>query len=220
MQGTLSGFDKLNQEVCMYKKALFGVLAAAVIGVTPGLSLADTAIGKPAPDFTLPDPQGKTHSLSSQKGKYVVLEWFNEGCPFVRKHYDSGNMQKLQSTYMGKGVVWYSILSSAPGKEGYAAGADAAAQVTKNKMQSTALLLDPDGKAGRAYGAKTTPHMYIIDPKGTLIYRGGIDDKASADAEDIAKSRNHVQQALDEALAGKPVSMADTKPYGCGVKYK
>jgi peroxiredoxin len=205
----------------MFNKVLFSAVCAAFLGLASGhQAQAAVKTGQQAPDFTLSDGAGKTYSLSSNLGKYVVLEWFNEGCPFVQKHYESGNMQKLQAAYKDKGVVWYSILSSAEGKEGHAVGADAVKQYEKNKLQSAALLLDPEGKVGRSYGAKVTPHLFVIDPKGKIIYQGGIDDKASTDAEDIAKSRNHVQMALDEALAGKPVSVADTKPYGCGVKYK
>ncbi len=179
----------------------------------------EVEIGKPAPVFSLPDPSGKTVGLGDFKGKYVVLEWTNPECPFVRKHYSSGNMQKIQQTYTDKGVVWLSIASSAPGKEGNYPAAEWNEIQSKRGAHATALLLDPDGKVGRTYGAKTTPHMFIVDPAGTLIYQGAIDDHASANPNDIPKSKNYVAMALDEAMSGKPVSTASTKSYGCSVKY-
>jgi peroxiredoxin len=181
---------------------------------------AEVRPGTTAPDFALPATDGKTYHLSDFQGKYVVLEWYNKSCPFIRKHYDSGNMQGLQKTYTQKGVAWLEIASSAPGKEGYMTPQDALSQRIKEKMNSTATLLDPDGKVGRLYGAKTTPHMFVINPKGTLIYAGAIDDHNSAEAEDIPKSRNYVADALDAAMAGKPVTTATTQPYGCSIKYK
>ncbi len=147
-----------------------------------------------------------------------MLEWFNPECPFVEKHYGSGNMQKLQEEFTGKGVVWLTIDSSAPGKEGNLTAEQAEKQITEWKMKSSALLLDPDGKAGQTYGAKNTPHMFIINPEGKVIYAGAIDSKATPNPADIAGSTNYVKVALDESLAGKPVSTATTKPYGCSVK--
>lgn len=176
-------------------------------------------VGSIAPDFSLIDSAGKTRSLSEFKGKHVVLEWFNPGCPFVQKHYTSGNMQKLQKEYAGKGVTWLAVDSSAPGKEGHLTPQTATKQMAEWKMKPTALLLDADGKAGQAYGAKNTPHMFIIAPDGKLIYEGAIDSKPSANAGDIASSTNYVKVALDEAMSGKPVSNPNTKPYGCSVKY-
>jgi hypothetical protein len=149
-----------------------------------------------------------------------VLEWINFGCPFVRKHYDSGNMQKLQKEYASKGVVWLAVCSSAPGKQGYYAGEDLTKQLETENFAGTAYLVDAEGTVGKSYGAKTTPHMYVIDPKGTLIYMGGIDDKPSTDKEDIAAATNYVKQALDAAMAGKQVAVKESKPYGCSVKYK
>ena len=178
------------------------------------------SIGAPAPDFSATDSKGKKHSLSEYKGKYVVLEWFNPGCPFVVKHYGPGNMQKLQEQYTGKGVAWLSIDSAAPGLEGYLTPEQAEKQISEWKMRPTALLLDSEGKVGQAYGAKNTPHMFIINPEGKLIYAGAIDSKATPKPEDIASSTNYVKVALDESLSGKPVSNASTKPYGCSVKYK
>src|SRR4051812_11961806 len=176
-------------------------------------------VGSAAPTFSVADTKGKTHSLADYKGKWVVLEWFNPECPFVKKHYGSGNMQKLQQEYRGKGVVWLSIDSSAPGKEGNLTPDNAGKTMSEFKMTSTALLLDQDGKAGQAYGAKNTPHMFIINPEGKIVYEGAIDSKPTANPADIATANNYVKAALDEAMAGKPVSNAVTKPYGCSVKY-
>ncbi len=175
--------------------------------------------GSAAPAFSLPDAKGKTHALADYKGKYVVLEWFNPECPFVKKHYSGGNMQKLQEEFAGKGVVWMSINSSAKGKEGNLTPEQATKQIADWKMNHTTLLLDEEGKAGQAYGAKNTPYMFVINPEGNLIYQGAIDSKATPNAADIATSTNYVKVALDESLGSKPVSNASTKPYGCSVKY-
>lgn len=197
------------------------LLTALTCLASSSLFAADSpAVGAAAPDFSVTDSKGKTQSVSQYKGKTVVLEWFNPGCPFVVKHYGSNNMQKLQEEFTGKGVVWLTIDSSAPGKEGHLTAEQAEKQITDWKMKSTALLLDPDGKAGQAYGAKNTPHMFIISPEGKVIYQGAIDSKPSAKPEDIAGSTNYVKVALDESMGGKPVSNASTKPYGCSVKYK
>ena len=180
----------------------------------------EAEIGKSAPDFTLPDSQGKSHSLSDYEGKIVVLEWLNHGCPFVQKHYDSGNMQKLQKTYTEKDVVWFSIISSAPGKQGYCTP-EQANEITKEKDGApTAVLLDPEGTVGKSYGAKTTPHMFIISKEGILVYNGAIDDIRSTNIDDVNKAQNYIQMALDEQLAGKDVSVKTSQPYGCSVKYK
>ena len=176
-------------------------------------------LGQPAPDFTLSDQTGKPVKLSDAKGKFVVLEWFNKDCPFVRKHYGSKNMQGLQKKYGKKGVVWYSIVTSRAGKEGHLTPAEAAAEMKADGMASKAILLDEKGDVGRMYSAKTTPHMFVVDKKGVLIYQGGIDDTASADPADITSSKNYVAAALDEAMAGKPVSTPSSTPYGCSVKY-
>jgi peroxiredoxin len=190
------------------------LIAAAAFALEP------PPVGSGAPDFSLPDANGKTHSLSQYKGKYVVLEWFNPECPFVKKHYGSDNMQKLQTEYTGKGVVWLTIDSNAPGTEGNITPEQAQKITSSWKTHQTALLLDPDGKAGRAYGAKNTPHMVIINPDGKIAYEGAIDSKASPNPADIPSSTNYVKAALDESLAGKTVSTPQTKPYGCSVKYK
>jgi len=181
---------------------------------------AEAEIGKTAPDFTLPDSHGKSHSLSDYAGKIVVLEWLNHGCPFVQKHYESGNMQKLQKTYKEKGVVWFSIISSAPGKQGYCTP-EQAVEITREKSAvPTAVLLDPEGTVGKSYGAKTTPHMFIISKEGILVYNGAIDDIRSTNIDDVNKAQNYIQMALDELLAGKDVSVKTSQPYGCSVKYK
>ena len=191
------------------------------LAASTALFAADSpAVGTTAPDFSLTDSKGKTQSVSQYKGKYVVLEWFNPECPFVKKHYGSGNMQKLQEEFTAKGVVWLSIDSSAPGLEGNLTAEQANAKMTEWKTKQTALVLDPDGKAGRSYGAKNTPHMFVINPEGKIVYEGAIDSKPSANPSDIASSTNYVKVALEESLAGKTVSNANTKPYGCSVKYK
>jgi len=177
-------------------------------------------VGTTAPDFSLTDAKGETHSPSQYKGKYVVLEWFNPECPFVKKHYGTGNMQKLQEEYTSKGVVWLTIDSNAPGSEGNLSADAAGKVVTGWKTRQTALLLDPEGKAGRAYGAKNTPNMVVINPEGKIVYEGAIDSKATPNPADIPNSTNYVKVALDESLAGKPVTTSTTKPYGCSVKYK
>ena len=191
------------------------------LAASTALFAADSpAVGTTAPDFSLTDSKGKTQSVSQYKGKYVVLEWFNPECPFVKKHYGSGNMQKLQEEFTAKGVVWLSIDSSAPGLEGNLTAEQAEKKIAEWKTKQTALVLDPDGKAGRSYGAKNTPHMFVINPEGKIIYEGAIDSKASPNPADISSSTNYVKVALDESLAGKTVSNANTKPYGCSVKYK
>ena len=177
-------------------------------------------VGSAAPDFSLTDAKGKPHSLSQYKGKYIVLEWFNPECPFVKKHYGSSNMQNLQKEFTGKGVVWLTIDSNAPGTQGSLTAEEAQKIATSWKTHETALLLDPEGSAGRSYGAKNTPNMVIINPDGKIIYRGAIDSKATPNPSDIPSSTNYVKAALDQSLAGKSVSTPETKPYGCSVKYK
>jgi peroxiredoxin len=176
-------------------------------------------VGQPAPDFTLTDLQGKTVTLSLLKGKFVVLEWVNPECPFVNKHYSSGNMQKLQKEATTKHVTWLSIHSTRPSHSDYKTPDQMRAWTMEQKGAPTTTLLDPDGKVGKLYGARTTPHMYIIDPKGELIYAGAIDSKRSSNPSDIDSATNYVRVALNEAWAGKPVTTAATTPYGCSVKY-
>lgn len=197
------------------------LLATLLTCVAASASFADDLkVGTAAPAFTLTDTAGKKHSLADYKGKFVVLEWFNEGCPFVKKHYTSGNMQKLQQEYTGKDVVWFSINSSAEGQQGHVTPETAPKTISEWNMNATKILLDHDGKVGKMYGAKTTPHMFVIDKEGKLVYQGAIDSKATANNADVADAENYVRVALDNSMAGKPVSNASTKPYGCSVKYK
>jgi len=191
---------------------------ALAVAAAPAAALA-VKVGEPAPAFTATDSNGKSVSLAQFKGKYVVLEWHNQGCPFVVKHYGSGNLPKLQKEWTAKQVVWLAIISSAPGKQGFVDGKGANQDMQEHNAAPTATLLDPKGEVGRLYGAKTTPHMFVINPQGQLIYNGAIDDKSSADPADIPAAKNYVTQALTEALAGKPVSQPTTPPYGCSVKY-
>lgn len=193
---------------------LFGLLIALQI---PGF--AEVKTGEEAPDFTLKSIEGKDVSLSDYKGKIVVLEWFNSECPFVKKHYKNGDMQALQSKYAAKGVVWLTINSTNPEHANFFTDEQTKDLVKKQKIRSTTMLPDPDGDVGKDYGAKSTPHMFIVDAKGNVVYQGAIDDRPAADSNP-KKATNYVRKALDELLAGKPVSTAETKQYGCGVKYK
>jgi hypothetical protein len=209
---------------CLISTVLFGDDSSPIGSVAPHAVSqykgASPSVGSAAPDFLLSDSKGKTHALSQYKGKYIVLEWFNPECPFVKKHYGSGNMQKLQEEFTSKGVIWLVIDSSAPGMEGNLTPEQANQRIGEWKMHSTALLLDPEGKVGRTYAAKNTPHMFVIDPSGEVIYEGAIDSKASVDPADIPSSTNYVKVALDESLAGKAVSTPITRAYGCFVNYK
>ncbi len=180
---------------------------------------AQATVGQAAPNFSLSGADDKTHSLGDYKGKFVVLEWTNPDCPFVHKFYDSGTMQALQKQWTGKGVIWLRVNSSAAGHEGFQDASTLAAYEKDHHVKATESLLDQDGKVGHEYGAGTTPHMFVIDPKGTLVYAGGIDNHPSPDPETIPGATNYVSQALDESLAGKPVSTPTAKPYGCAVKY-
>ncbi|HVO33251.1 MAG TPA: thioredoxin family protein [Elusimicrobiota bacterium] len=201
----------------------FAILSAAVLALSLGRApraLAAADIGKPAPDFTATDSHGQSRSLHDYRGKYVVLEWFNASCPFVKKHYNSGNMQELQKIYTGKGVTWLSIVSSAPGAEGFLTADQANAVAQRWKAAPTAILLDPTGAVGRRYEAKTTPDMFVIDPSGNLIYKGAIDDRPSTDPADIKGATNYVSAALEASMARRTVQVAATKSYGCSVKYK
>jgi peroxiredoxin len=194
-------------------------VAVVALAAGGGPAWAGVKVGEPAPAFTATDTNGQARSLGEFTGKFVVLEWFNNECPFVKKHYGAGNMQKLQADWTGKGVTWLTIASSAPEKQGHMTAAQANEVVKARGARQTALLLDPDGAVGKLYGAKTTPHMFIVDPDGRLIYAGAIDNVASPDPNDIAGANNYVDQALKEATAGKPVSVAETQSYGCSVKY-
>jgi peroxiredoxin len=212
------------------RTAIFLFLGALAAVAIAGLAVADSpdatkpaepmaAIDQKAPDFSLAGIDGKTYKLSDFKGKYVVLEWNNLDCPFVKKHYGSGNMQALQKKYTDKGVVWLTICSSAQGKQGYYEPAALQEMTKERKLASTAYLRDPDGAVGRAYGAKTTPNMFVINPDGVLIYAGAIDDKPSTDPNDIPGANNYVAACLDASMAGKAVGTKSTVSYGCSVKY-
>lgn len=193
--------------------ALPALLLAAAAQAVP-------AVGQEAPDFALRDATGKTVKLSDFRGKPVVLEWTNPGCPYVRKHYDSGNMAATQQDATSRGAVWLSINSTEKDSGDYLEPAKLAAWQKERKVQPTATLMDEEGTTGRAYGARTTPHMYIVDAKGRLAYVGGIDSIPSANPADIAKATNHVKQAVADLVAGRPVATAVTRPYGCSIKYK
>lgn len=197
-------------------------LAAGVVFLAIGFTQAGAApaIGQPAPDFEATDSNGKTVKLSDYKGKVVVLEWTNNECPYVKKHYGSNNMQTLQKDATAQGVVWLSVISSAKGEQGYVEPAVANQLTTSRSAAPSAVLLDPSGKVGREYGAKTTPHMYVIDSAGKLVYMGGIDDKPTNNPADIPVSKNYVRAALGEVMAGKPVSEPVTRAYGCSIKYQ
>jgi peroxiredoxin len=196
-------------------KVLIGLLALVTI-VPAAMAVR---VGDAAPDFSGTDSKGQSHKLSEYHGKFVVLEWTNNGCPYTKKHYESGNMQSLQKQWTGKGVVWLTILSSAPGQQGYMTAAQENTYISLVHADPTAAILDPKGTIGHLYSAKTTPHMYVIDPAGKLVYEGAIDDHATTDTSDIPASKNYVSAALTSALAGQPVATAYTRPYGCSVKY-
>ncbi len=198
-----------------------GSAAAAVAtdGASRDAAPKVATVDHAAPDFTLTGADGKSYTLSEFQGKHVVLEWVNFGCPFVRKHYDSGNMQSLQSTWTDSGVVWLSISSSAEGKQGWYEGEALQAQLQKEGSHATAYLIDADGTVGKAYGARTTPHMYVIDPEGRLVYAGGIDNIHSADPADIARATNYVDEALECCFTGVEEFTKTSQPYGCSVKY-
>jgi peroxiredoxin len=198
----------------------FGMLAAAAaIALFATPLLAEPKVGAPAPAFTAVDSNGKTVNLSDYKGKTIVLEWTNDGCPYVRKHYGSGNMQALQKKWTEQGIVWLSVISSPPGEQGFADAARANGLTTDRKASPSAVLLDPKQQVAKAYGALVTPHMYIIKPDGVLAYAGAIDDKPTARTADLKDAKNFVDNALSELKAGKPVSTTSTRAYGCVVKY-
>lgn len=197
---------------------LMTLLTASLILAGSSLQ-AGVATGENAPNFTGKDADGKSHTLKDFNGKYVVLEWASLGCPFVKRHYNSGNMQALQKKVTGKEVVWLTVCSSAPGKPGYLDGPGWNAAVAKHKAHPTAVLIDEDGSIGKAFGAKTTPHLFVIGPDGKVIYQGAIDDKRSTDPAANATANNYVAAALDAAMAGKTVETGTTRPYGCGIKY-
>ena len=192
------------------------LLAVAVLG---GSALAEPQIGEPAPAFSVTDTQGRTWTLQDLAGQAVVLEWTNHDCPYVRKHYGAGNMQALQREATGQGVLWLSVISSAPGKQGHVTPAEADALTQARGAAPTAVLLDESGVMGRAYAARTTPHLYLIAPDGTLAYMGGIDDRPTSDPADIPAAKSYIRAALADLASGRPVTEAVTRPYGCSVKY-
>ena len=202
----------------MKRSTLYVALVALVMFAGP-LWIAAAKIGEPAPDFTATASNGKTYRLSGYRGKFVVLEWHNNGCPYVRKHYNSGNMQRLQKQWTARGVVWFTIISSAPGKQGYVSASEENDYLTKMQAAPTAGLLDPTGEIGHLYDAKTSPQMVVINPQGVVVYDGAIDDRPTTDLSDIPGAVNYVHLALEQAMAGKPVETPATRPYGCSVKY-
>ncbi|MGF1610303.1 MAG: thioredoxin family protein [Kiloniellales bacterium] len=204
---------------CLRSLGAASLLAAAgAVSLQTG-DAAATEIGAAAPDFTAVDSYGTTHRLSDYRGKTVVLEWTNDGCPYVRKHYGTDNMQALQRDATDAGIVWLSVISSPPGTQGYAEPDEANRLTAERDAAPSAVLLDPKGEVGRAYDARVTPHMYIIDPAGRLVYKGGIDDKPTTRPADVETANNYVRAALADLAAGRPVAEAVTRPYGCTVKY-
>jgi peroxiredoxin len=194
------------------------LLMAALLSV--GARAQSIRVGSPAPDFAATDSQGRMQTLNQYRGKYVVLEWHNQGCPYTRKHYLSGNMQNLQKEWTAKGVVWFTVISSAPGTQGYVTPPKENAYLAQMHAEPTAVLLDAEGKVGRLYNAKTTPQMFVIDPQGKVVYAGAIDDKPTPDADDIRGADNYVTDALTAAMAGKPIATSYTRSYGCSIKYR
>jgi peroxiredoxin len=195
------------------------IASMALLNMTTETDRAGVVVGERAPGFSVVDAYGNTHSLSDFKGKFVILEWLNHDCPFVRKHYDGNNMQQLQKKYTAQGAVWLSVISSAPGKQGYLEP-EAARNITKEKNASpTAVLLDADGTMGRAYGARVTPHMFIINPDGILEYNGAIDDRPTPRASDLQGARNYLAEAMDALSSGGKVEVRTFTPYGCAVRY-
>lgn len=197
-------------------------LTAIILATLCNPAAAQVRINEPAPDFTLPDSNNEIRTLSEYKGKIVILEWTNHLCPFVKKHYKSNNMQALQKKYAGEKndkVVWLTIISSAEGKEGYVRPYEANQIAKQNDAVPNAILLDSFGKVARMYRARTTPHMYIVDKDGILVYQGAIDNRPTKDPRDIPGATNYIQVAMDELLAGQKVSLGATQPYGCSIKY-
>ena len=196
------------------------LLAALFFSAAGVAATAQTVqVGGPAPEFKASDSNGKTDSLDQYHGKYVVLEWHNQGCPYTKKHYVSGNMQSLQKEWTAKGVVWLTVISSAPGEQGYVTASEENSYLSRMHAAPTAVLLDSQAKIARLYSAKTTPQMVVIDPNGKVIYDGAIDDRPTPDVDDIKGAKNYVNEALNAAMAGKPVPTPFTRPYGCSVKY-
>jgi peroxiredoxin len=205
----------------MPRKSSVHIPMAAMVALTLVFAASARAaqVGSPAPDFHGTDSNGKTQSLDQYRGKFVVLEWHNHDCPYTMKHYESGNMQSLQKQWTAKGVVWLTVISSAPGTQGYMDAAQENAYLSKSGARPSAVILDPTGAIGHLYDARTTPNMFVIDPGGKLIYAGAIDDHPTTEVSDIRVSKNYVTAALTEAMNGQTVQTAYTRPYGCSVKY-
>ena len=203
----------------MKSSPCLAAIAALAAVLAPVSAAAQAVVGSTAPGFTAMDSRGQTHSLDQYRGKYVVLEWHNRDCPYTHKHYVSGNMEALQKEWTAKGVEWFTVISSAPGKQGYVTDAEENAYLAQMYAAPTAVLMDPGGKLGHEYDAKTTPEMYVIDPQGKLIYEGAIDDRPTTDVSDIKGADNYLSDALTEAMAGRPIAKSYTRPYGCSVKY-
>lgn len=201
----------------MFKFSIFGAALALFIAAAPATAAVE--VGQAAPDFTATDSNGTSHSLSDFKGKTVVLEWTNHQCPYVVKHYGSGNMQGIQKAATDGGVVWLSIASSAPGKQGYLTGEEANVVLNEQGSNATARLDDSSGEIGKVYGAKTTPHMFVINGEGNIVYAGAIDSNKSFDPATIEGATNYVTAALDSLKAGTDIEISNTSPYGCSVKY-
>jgi peroxiredoxin len=196
-------------------------MAGVMAAVLPvGVCAQQVKVGERAPEFSATDSHGTTQTLDQYRGKYVVLEWHNNGCPYTKKHYVSGNMQGLQNEWTAKGVVWFTVISSAPGMQGYVTAGQENDYLAEMHAAPTAVLLDPEGKLGHLYNAKTTPHMFVIDPEGKLIYAGAIDNRPTPEPEDVKGADNYVSDALMAAMAGKPVATPYTRSYGCSVKYQ
>lgn len=198
------------------KKSVMTFLLASVF---TSFAFGEAKVGQAAPDFEVKDATGQTRKLSDYKGKNVVLEWYNKDCPYVKKHYGAGNMQKLQTELAGKGVAWLTVLSSAKGKQGFLTPEETIKNGQKENSKAEAFLMDADGKIGQMYGAKTTPHLFLIDAKGVLRYNGAIDSNDSADPATIAKAENYLLAATTSVLKGEKIAKETTKPYGCSVKY-
>jgi hypothetical protein len=211
---------KLSKRALVIGAALAAAGAAGALFLNGGgVAIASVATGAQAPAFSAPDADGRTRTLDEFRGRMVILEWTNHGCPYVRKHYDSGNMQALQRDAMADGAVWLQVISSAPGEQGHLDGAGVRARLQTDNASPTATLLDPTGVMGRAYGARNTPQMFIISPEGVVLYQGAIDDRPSARAASLEGANNYVRAALADIEAGRPVRTPETTPYGCSVKY-
>src|SRR3984885_6133577 len=208
----------LNGGTTNMKRSTLNVMLVALLLCMASLTSA-AKVGEAAPDFTATASNGKAVHLADYRGKYVVLEWHNNGCPYVGKHYKSGNMQRLQKQWTSQGVIWFTILSSAPGNQGYVTASEENDYLAKMQAAPTAALLDPSGQIGHLYDAKTSPQMIVINPQGVVIYSGAIDDKPTTDLDGVPGATNYVNRALEQAMAGKPVETPATRPYGCSVKY-